>query len=334
MILACDVGGTKTDVALLETEGDDVVVRQRATYASRDHAELYEIVTDFVGPRPPALIAAGFGVAGPVVAGRAQTTNLPWHVDGERLAHTLGLPHVSLMNDVVAQAWAVPLLREADQVVLQAGDEASTEGEETIAVIAAGTGLGYAALLRSRSTSVALASEGGHADFSSTDGFETDLRRSLSAVHGHVSVERVVSGPGLEEIYRHLLRRERAEPLPLVDGDPSAAVARAALTGRSALAERAVLAFLAAYGGEAGNWALRTLATGVWLGGGIAHKLLIGPADTAPDWRARACEAFLTRFSAKGRLGSRLATVPVTIITSDLAPLLGAAHCALAEYGR
>lgn len=166
MILACDVGGAKTDIALLETGVDGVEVLRRATHASREHGALHEIVADFVGARPPALTAAGIGVAGPVVGTRARTTNLPWHVDAERLARTVGLPRVALLDDVVAQAWAVPLLRASDLVTLQGAGP------------------------------VALASEGGHADFSPTDEMETGLLRSLTHVHGRVSVERVVSGPG------------------------------------------------------------------------------------------------------------------------------------------
>ncbi|MDF1523647.1 MAG: glucokinase, partial [Trueperaceae bacterium] len=225
-------------------------------------------------------------------------------------------------------------------------DAARAQAAGTLAVIAAGTGLGYAALVRDGDATVALASEGGHADFSPTDPDEIALQRALALQHGHVSVERVVSGPGLYQGYLHLLARDggdRANELDVhlaghgasAPADPSAEVARAALEGRSTLAERAVLRFLAAYGGEAGNWALRTLATGgVWLGGGVARKLLLGPPETSEAWRERARDAFLERFRAKGRLSPLLGTIPVRVITSDLAPLLGAAHCARTRHGR
>ncbi|MBW6455675.1 MAG: glucokinase [Trueperaceae bacterium] len=346
MILACDVGGTKTDLALLQPGPDGMEVARRATYVSREHAALVDIVVDFVGERPPRLEAAGFGIAGPVVGDRARTTNLPWHVDGARLARAVGLPRVSLLNDVEAQAWAVPLLGEHDRVTLQAGDPAGDGPPGTVAVIAAGTGLGYAALLRGEGAARSLASEGGHADFSPVDELEAGLLRALRRDFGRVSVERVVSGPGVHRIYRYLREQEGVVADDAVDAlldppdghvgvDPSAAVARAALTGTSAVAERAVLRFLAAYGGEAGNWALRTLATGgVWLGGGVGHRLLLGPQGTPSGWRERAREAFVSRFLAKGRLAPWLATVPVHVVTTDLAPLLGAAHCARMERGR
>lgn len=344
MILACDVGGTKTDLALLRYGTDGMEVAHRATYVSCDHAALVDIVVDFVGERPPRLEAAGFGIAGPVLGDRARTTNLPWTVDGDRLARAVGLPRVSLLNDVEAQAWAVPLLGRHDRVTLQAGDPAGDGPAGTVAVIAAGTGLGYAALLRGGGATRSLASEGGHADFSPVDALDEGLQRSLRRDFGRVSVERVVSGPGLFRIYRHLREQEGVASDDAVDAsldasggrggeDPSAAVARAALAGSSAVAEQAVLRFLAAYGGEAGNWALRTLSTGgVWLGGGVARRLLLGPPGTPAAWRERAREAFLARFLAKGRLAPWLETVPVHVVTSDLTPLLGAAHCARLEH--
>ena len=351
-ILACDVGGTKTDLALLEPGEHGLAVVRRATYPSRDHAALDEIVADFIGTRPGRLAAAGFGVPGHVLGDRGTATNLPWSVEGARLARALGLPRVSLLNDVEALAWAVPSLAPSDQVTLQPGAASpcgATDGvgrtTGTLAVIAAGTGLGYAALVRGLGAQRSLASEGGHADFSPVDDVEIDLLRSLQRRFGHVSVERVVSGPGLFRMYEHL-RERQTEAVSEWDedlralaaqraGDPSAAVARGALEGRSALAEQAVLRFLGCYGAETGNWALRTFASGgVWLGGGVAHKLLLGPAGTSPAWRARARAAFLARFRAKGRLTALLDTIPVRVIVSDLAAVMGVALFARAERER
>ncbi len=371
-VLACDVGGTKTDLALLEPGEHGLEVVRRATYASREHASLDEIVASFVGPRPGRLAAAGFGVPGHVLGDRGTATNLPWSVDGAGLARALGLLRVSLLNDVEALAWAVPTLSPSEQISLQSGaappggasggapggaldgapggalDGAPGGGGDaagTMAVIAAGTGLGYAALVRGAGEQRSLASEGGHADFSPVDDVEIDLLRSLQRRFGHVSVERVVSGPGLYRMYEHLCER-RAEAVAGWDeelralgadgaGDPSAAVARAALEGRSALAEQAVLRFLGCYGAEAGNWALRTFASGgVWLGGGVARKLLLGPEGTSSDWRERARAAFLARFRAKGRLTGLLDTIPVRVIVSDLAAIVGVALFARAEHER
>lgn len=338
MILACDVGGTKTDLALFEAVGTTLTQVRQETFRSRDHGTLHEIVAAFVGlGAPPRLTAAGFGVAGPVRAGQARTTNLPWTVDGARLAQMLGLARVSLLNDVEAQAWSVPWLGAGDQAAVHEG----TSDPGNIAVIAAGTGLGYAALVRGDGPIRSLASEGGHADFSPGDETEIDLLRFLRERYGHVSVERAVSGPGLFKIYEFLRSRDLdTETGWLADrlgreGDPTAAVAQAALEGRSVVAERAVLLFLGAYGAEAGNWALTTMATGgVWLGGGVARRLLVGPPGTPETWRTRAREVFVRRFRSKGRLSAILDAIQVQVIVTDQAPLLGAAHFALAEARR
>ena len=334
MILACDVGGTKTNVALLDREPAGLRVVRLATYPSRDHGSLREILAAFMAAHHPVLDAAGFGVAGPVINHRVETTNLPWTVDGGELAGQLGLNHVSLLNDVEVQAWAVGDLRTTDQLQLQAG----RPDNGNIALIAAGTGLGMSALLRGGGTIRSLASEGGHADYAAHDDLEIGLLRFLRDRFKRVSVERVLSGPGLVSVYQYLESRETvtapATPERHGAGESAAAIGAAAVEGRSQVAERAVLLFLAAYGAEAGNWALRTMATGgVWLGGGIAHKLLLGSSGTSEAWRARARAAFMTRFLAKGRLSPLLEAMPVHVILTDEAPLLGAARFALAELG-
>ncbi|MDE3054388.1 MAG: glucokinase, partial [Gemmatimonadota bacterium] len=306
MILACDVGGTKTNVALLEHADGTWHMRRRASYPSREHASLHEIISAFLAEHPSRLDAACFGVAGPVSGDRVDTTNLPWTVDANRLARTTGLRRVSLVNDVELQAWSLLALGAGDQVTLQTGPR----GAGNFAVIAAGTGLGMSALVRGDGVIRSLASEGGHADFASNDETDLALVRHLRQRFAHVSAERVVSGRGLWNVYEFFRDRDRAdEPAWLAgavaDGDPAAAVAHAAMDGNSGLAQRAVLYVLGAYGAEAGNWALRTMATGgVWLGGGVAHKLLVGPPGTSDSWRERARDAFLARFRAKGRLSA------------------------------
>lgn len=335
MILACDAGGTKTNLALLEIDGGGGGLRvvTLETYASRDHASLHEIVSAFVGSHPARIEAAGFGIAGPVFMDHAATTNLPWTVDGARLARVLGLPGVSLLNDVEAQAWSVLRLRPADWLTLQTG----TPVQGNIAVISPGTGLGFAALVRGDGGMCSLASEGGHADFAPGDDQEIALLRFLRRRFGHVSVERVLSGPGLSTIYEFLRDGEPGEePRWLAEalevGDRAATVAEAALAGRSRLAERAVLLFLGVCGAEAGNWALRTMATGgVWLGGGVARKLLVGPPGTRDAWRQQARDAFLAKLRNKGRLSALLEAIPVQLIMTDEAPLVGAAHVALSQ---
>ena len=334
MILACDVGGTKTNVALLAPGAAGFTVTRLQSYASRQHASLNDIITDFLGATPPALDAAGFGVAGPVLDNRVTTTNLPWTVDGAQLSQLLGLPGVSLLNDVEVFAWAVPELGADAHVPVQAGHADAGN----LAVIAAGSGLGMSALLRGDGPVRSLASEGGHGDFAPIDDLEIDLLRFLRERFGRVSTERILSGPGLVNVYDFLRHAHGGhEPAPIDSSSATAAadIGHAALAGESELAERAVLLFLRAYGAAAGNWALDTMATGgVWLGGGIARKLLVGPTGTSPAWRARAYDAFLSRFRAKGRLSPLLEAMPVHIILTDEAPLMGAARFALAEQGR
>ncbi len=330
MVLACDAGGTKTNLALFEGMGCALELVRLETYRSQDHRSLEEIVTRFLGDPTPRLEAAGFGVPGPVVAGRVHTTNLPWVVDGGRLAQLVGLPSVALLNDLEGHAWAVERLAPADVVILQDGPPAPGN----VAVIAAGTGLGLSALVRGPTATLSLASEGGHADFAPGDELETELLRRLRARFGHVSVERVLSGPGLLEIYEFLRDRDgQMEPdwltAAIANGDPSAAVAEAGIAGRCSVCEQAVLRFLRIYGAEAGNWALRVLAFGgVYLGGGIAGKLLCG-SGAQEGWLARGRAAFLAGFLEKGRSRRMLEGVAVRVIVNDKAALLGVAQYAM-----
>ncbi len=336
MILACDVGGTKTNVALLEKTGSAWRVLRLERYPSGEHASLSEIVLAFLGSGAPQLEAAGFGVAGPVMGNRVVTTNLPWTVEAADLAHLLGLPQVSLLNDVEVQAWSLPELGAHAQTTLQDGE--GTAGN--LAVISAGSGLGMSALLRGDGAVRSLASEGGHADFAPIDDVEIELLRFLTRRFGRVSSERILAGPGLVNVYEFLLSQNPGEEAAwlataLAEGNAPATIAAAALSGRSELAEHAVLLFLGVYGAEAGNWALRTMSTGgMWLGGGIARSLLYGPPGTSTAWQVRARDAFLSRFVAKGRLSPLLAAMPVYVIMTDEAPLIGAARFALAEMGR
>lgn len=334
MILACDVGGTKTNVALLQPGTNGFSVARLETYSSRQHASLNEIIADFLGTEPPPLDAAGFGVAGPVMHNRVVTTNLPWTVEGSELSQLLKLPSVSLLNDVEVFAWAVPDLGSDAHVSVQTGQADAGN----LAVIAAGSGLGMSALLRGEGPVRSLASEGGHADFAPIDDIEIELLRFLRQRFGRVSAERILSGPGLVNVYEFLRHQNGGtEPTPIdtSSADAAATIGSAALAGQSELAERSVMLFLGVYGAAAGNWALATVSSGgVWLGGGIARKLLEGPAGTSPTWRVRAREAFLRRFRDKGRLSPLLKAMPVHMIMTDEAPLLGAARFALAERGR
>jgi glucokinase len=265
------------------------------------------------------LTAASFGVAGPVRDGRVQATNLPWTIDGAEVARKLGLERVGLINDLEANAWGLETLAPADLLVLQAGAD---DARGNRALIAAGTGLGQAGLVFDGTRHLPFACEGGHSSFAPRDELEDGLLVFLRAKFGHVSWERVLSGPGLHNVYQFLRETQRGlEPDWLGEqiraGDPAAAISQAATSGRSELAEMALSLFVDLYGSEAGNLALKTLSTGgIYLGGGIAPRIR--------TWLAR--PAFLEAFLSKGRMRALLETVPVRLVLNDQTALLGAAR--------
>lgn len=323
MILAGDIGGTHTRLALFE-EGGTLAPERSETFPSREHASLAAIVRSFLAGSAGRPDRACFGVAGAVRAGRAEVTNLPWKLDATALAAELSIGRVALLNDLEAAGWAVEVLAPADLAVLQVGEPDPAGGG---AVVAAGTGLGEAGLVFDGRRRRPFASEGGHSDFAPRGETETELWRHLAARFGHVSWERVVSGPGLVNVFAFLRDTGRGEePAWLAEemrvGDPAAAVARAALEGRSSLATRALEIFASAYGAAAGNAALQFAAgAGVWIAGGIAPRIL--PALRAPG--------FLEAFRDKGRFRPWLEKVPVRVVLDDRAALLGAARYALRE---
>jgi len=323
MILAGDIGGTHTRLALFE-EGGALVPARSETFASREHGTLADVVSTFLAGSAGRPDRACFGVAGAVRGGRAAATNLPWKVDAAALAGELSIGRVALLNDLEAAGWALEDLAPADVAVLSPGVP-DTGGNG--AVIAAGTGLGEAGLVFDGRRRRPFASEGGHADFAPRGEIEVELWRYLLARFGHASWERVVSGPGLVNVYDFLRDTGRGEePAWLAEemreSDPAAAVARAALAGRSGLAARALEVFASAYGAAAGNLALHFAAgAGVWIAGGIAPRVL--PALRAPG--------FLEAFRDKGRFRPWLEEVPVRVVLDERAPLLGAARYALRE---
>jgi len=332
MILAGDIGGTKTTLGLFDSSGDGLREHGRASYVSRDFPGLEAIVERFRAEHPDASVdAACFGVAGAVIAGRAATTNLPWpELDQRSLSRDLGLPHVLLLNDLEATAYGVLQLGPEARASLHASTRGRRAGN--VAVIAAGTGLGQAILLWDGAAARhrAVVSEGGHADFAPRSEQQIRLLRFLrSELGGRVSVERVLSGPGLHNLYR-FLRREVATPEPtwLVEvfaaGDPSAVIAETGLSDRDPVCREALDLFASVYGGEAGDLALRCVALGgVILGGGIAPKIL-------PALRG---EAFRKAFTDKGRFQALVEDLDVSVALDPGAALLGAAHHAAHHLG-
>lgn len=321
MILGVDVGGTKTHVGLFERKGAKLARVDLETFPSAEHASLESILDRFLDKRGARPDAAGVGVAGPVRDGVCRATNLPWIVDARALAIHLGVPSVSLLNDLEANANGIDDLEPPDFAVLHEGAPGAAGNR---AVIAAGTGLGKAGVHWDGRVHRPFASEGGHVDWAPRNEIEIDLLRHLAGRFGHVSVERVLSGPGLVNIYAFLRdarhgREERGMAEAMHEKGEAAAISEAAIEGRSELAVRALGMFVSIYGAEAGNVALTYVATGgVYIGGGIAPKIL--PALRTP--------AFVEAFLDKGRFREVLEAVPVRVILNDKCALTGAARAA------
>jgi glucokinase len=322
MILAGDIGGTNTRLALFEGTPNRLTPRDIEVFPSPQFSGLPEIVRKYLAKHNQTVEAAAFGLPGAVVDGRVQTTNLPWIVDSRHLAEELHLDRVDLINDLFANAHGIVLLEESDFVVLNQGTASPTGNR---ALVSAGTGLGEAGLLAEADGGFRpFPSEGGHSDFAPTNELQIDLLRYLFGRFEHVSYERVLSGPGLHNIFDFLRDTKRAEePGWLADeiknGDPSAAIAKSAIAGSAEIAVQALDIFISIYGAEAGNLTLKVVATsGAFLGGGIAPKIvakLKGPT-------------FMHAFTAKGRFQSLLSNVPVRVITNDKTALFGAGRVA------
>jgi glucokinase len=320
MILAGDVGGTKTLLAVFDA-GAMTIVRE-ATLPSRELESLESAVEAFLLGAPRIKVDGGcVGVAGPVVDGRGVATNLPWVVDERHLSAAAGA-RVKLINDLEAAAHGVLIVPPDKFLVLQPG---TPKPAGNVALIAAGTGLGQALIVTEGQGYRVVPSEGGHADFAPADDLQVDLLRFLRAEFGHVSWERILSGPGLANVYRFLQGRAgHAAPdwlrARLQREDQGAVIGEVGLAGRDPVCAEALDLFVSIYGAQAGNLALETLAVGgVVVGGGIAPKIKAKLADGP----------FMTAFRAKGRLESLLASMPVRVSLEARAGLLGAAHVAV-----
>ena len=320
MILAGDIGGTNSRLAVFDPHAGWTPALERV-YSSRAHGSLDEILAAFLDEHRVRPRHACFGVAGPVRDGRCVATNLPWIVDAAGIGAQIGAP-TWVINDLEANAYGLATLGPGDFELLHAG---LVGARGNAAIIAAGTGLGEAGLYWDGGAHHPFATEGGHASFAPGDADDADLLRWLRARHDHVSWERLVSGPGLVALYEFLrdTGREREDPAlaeAMRVDDPGAAITRAALVGGSALAEATLDWFVRLYGAEAGNLALKVMATGgVWLGGGIAPRIVPKLRDGA----------FMQAFLAKGRMQPLLAAMPVHVILNDRTALRGAARCAL-----
>ncbi|MFN2387286.1 MAG: glucokinase, partial [Thermoanaerobaculia bacterium] len=277
LLLAGDIGGTKTAIAAVSVERSRLRILRERQYPSSEYAGLEQIVEDFRSGWRERPRAAAFGVAGPVRAGRAKVTKLPWVLEEKRLERRLRLPRVRLLNDFAAAALGLPYLQLRQLAVLSAGE---AEPGGPIAIIGAGTGLGQAAVAWIAGRAWPFPSEGGHADFGPRDDREDRLLRFLRKRFGRVDRDRLLSGEGLGHLYDFLAAdgfasQKRAVTRAMTSGDRAAVVTRYGLAGRDRLCSEAVRMFVSIYGSEAGNLALQYRATGgVYLAGGIAPKIL------------------------------------------------------------
>lgn len=322
LVLAGDIGGTKTNVALFSVQGEKLRAESVQTFPSKRYSGLEAVLQEFLTGHDAKIDAACFGIAGPVVDGKVKTPNLPWMVDADELRRALKLTAVSLLNDLEAAAYGIITLEN---------DEFSTLNEGTMhhhgnkALIAAGTGLGQAILHDDGRHFHPLASEGGHGDFAARDELEIELLRFLIARFGHVSYERVLSGPGLHNVYRFLKEiRKMAEPKVLAERfaageDPGAVISKSALANEAEICVKSLELFASIYGAEAGNLALRAKSVrGLYVGGGIAPKILAKLEDGT----------FMRSFVDKGRYREFLSAIPVQVVLNEQAALRGAAYYA------
>lgn len=321
-VLAGDVGGTKTDLALYRAEPEGIVLEREETVPSAGFRRFGDLLKKFLGDSS-GVVAAAFGLPGPVIDGRVQTVNLPWEaVDPVELAREIGCPRVRLMNDLETTALGALHLPADELLVLNSG----VERKGSRAVIAAGTGLGQAFLFWNGKYWEPSATEGGHTDFGPHGDLEDGLLRFLRAKFGeHVSYERIVSGPGLKNVFDYLdqdrkrpvaedVRRELAGA-----ADASAVIGGAAVAGTCVACRESLELFVRIYGAQAGNLALTVMATGgVYVGGGIVTKIL-------PMMKTG---AFVDAFTNKGRYRKLLSEIPVKVILNARASRIGAAMAA------
>ena len=322
LVLAGDIGGTKTHLALFSVQDEKLRSETLRTFPSKRYSGLVPVLQEFLAGDGHKVESACFGIAGPVVDGKVKTPNLPWMIDTAELRRSLKLDSVTLLNDLEAGAYGIFTLNNDEFCTLNEGTMRQSGNK---ALISAGTGLGQAILYDDGHHFHPLASEGGHGDFAPRNELEIELLRYLIDRFGHVSYERVVSGPGLFNIYRFFKEsRGLPEPPALTEqfaagDDSSAVVAQAALAGEAEICVKSLDLFVSIYGAEAGNLALRAKSVrGLYIGGGIAPKILAKLKDGS----------FMHAFSDKGRYGELLAAIPVQVVLNDQAALRGAAYYA------
>jgi glucokinase len=325
MILAGEIGATRTRLAAYQSEGNRLERVVERTYTSQEHSSLSEILPQFIRSEGIPVHSACFGVAGPVRSGRSKISNLPWTIDARELAQQLKLHSVGLLNDMEAYAYGIDALESKDFVTLNEGSE---DADGNRAVISAKTGLGVVGLYWDGFRHHPFACEGGHADFAPRNEVQIELLAYLQKRYGHISCERILSGPGIRNIYEFLRDTRKAEePSWLRDQlnaahDPSPLISRFALEGKAPICEQTLAIFVAVLGAQTGNCALEYMTTGgIFIGGPIAAKIVPKMKDPA----------FMEAFLDKGRLGDLLKDMPVKVVLNDDCGLSGAARYTLVQ---
>ncbi len=325
MILAGEIGATRTRLAAFDADGNKLQCVVEKTYLSHDHSGLPELITGFIKTEGIPVHSACFGVAGPVTAGRSKISNLDWTIDSRELANQLKLNSVGLINDLEAYAYGIDALESKDFITLSEGSE---DAEGNRAVISARTGLGVAGMYWDGFRHHPFACEGGHADFSPRNKLEMELLDYLQGKHRRVSCERILSGPGIKNIYDFLRDTKKVdEPKELREQmsqapDPPALISKLAAEGKAPICDQTMSLFVSIYGAETGNCALYFMSTGgIFIGGSIAAKNVNKMKDPA----------FMQSFLAKGRMTQLLQQMPVKIVLNDDSGIIGAARYTLIQ---
>ncbi len=322
MILAGDIGGTKTLLALFKVNDNDLREVKSKRYVSKNFNSLISILNDFLKNEKDVPRCAAFGIPGPVVNRRAKSTNLPWIVEEENLIEKSKIPKVKIVNDLAATAYAIPFLKPEELITIKKGS--AEHFSERYAVVAPGTGLGQAFMLCEGNKRIVIPSEGGHSDFAPSNKIETELFLYLKKKYDHVSYERIISGSGMPNIFDFLIEIHHLKPTEITlekmkTEDKAKVISDMALKKRDEVCEKALDIFVSVLGAYAGNFVLTTMATGgIYLGGGIPIKILPKLKDGT----------FVKSFSNKGRLNKLVGATPIFLINNNKAALTGAARIA------
>jgi glucokinase len=315
-ILAADIGGTKTNVALYENDSDGLKLVREQRYISADSPSLTDIIHDFCGNHLPDRISAA--IAGPVIDGKSKLTNLPWVLDSKAMSLDLKVP-VCFINDLEATAFGLAGLKDEDRITLATGDP---KAKGNLAILAPGTGLGEAGLYWDGQHYHPFATEGGHSDFAPRTSLDVELFYYLQKQFGHVSWERVVSGMGIKNIF-HFLTESRKEQIPewlaerLKDNDPAAVISQSALRHEDLVCAETMELFVRYMATEAASLVLKLMATGgIYLAGGIPPKIL--PLLQTDSWSKN--------FDNNGRMHELSDRIPVHVVLNDRMALQGAAY--------